>query len=168
MPAICWIPGGGYIMHGPMLDDATCHHLVITHDCVVVAVLWRLAPEHPFPAASEDCYGALAWLASDSGGLGIDPSRVVIAGQSSGGGSAASVALLVRERREFAVAHQMPVYPMLDDRNDTPSAHLVTDANAWNQQKNALAWRAYLGERTDGAPATRSYDESSPHRRAGS
>jgi acetyl esterase/lipase len=146
MPAIFWTQGGGYVMTSPDLDDAICQELAINHSCVVISVEWRRAPEHPFPAASEDCYTGLSWLVRQAADLGIDAQRVVIAGSSSGGGSTASLALLVRDRREFGIAHQMLIYPMLDDRNDTPSAHLVTDARVWNRTKNEFAWRAFLGD----------------------
>lgn len=146
LPAILWIQGGGYVMPSPDFDDAWCQELALTHDCAVYSVEWRRAPEHPFPAASEDCYSGLAYIARNAQDLDLDPERIVIAGASSGGGSAASLALLVRERGEIAVAHQMLIYPMLDDRNDTPSAHQVTDANVWNRTRNAIAWKAYLGE----------------------
>lgn len=154
LPGVCWIHGGGYVFDSAPLDAPICQQMVLAHHCIVVSVAWRLAPEHPFPAATEDCYGALAWMAADAGGLGIDPGRLVVGGQSSGGGSAAGVALLVRDRKEFTIAHQLLVYPMLDDRNDTPSAHLVTDTKVWNRSKNAIAWKAYLGERADDAPVS--------------
>jgi acetyl esterase/lipase len=146
LPAIFWTQGGGYIMTSPDLDDAVCQDLAINHRCVVVSVEWRRAPEYPFPAASEDCYTGLSWMVRQAVDLCIDARRIVIAGSSSGGGSTASLALLVRDRAEFRVAHQMLIYPMLDDRNDTPSAHLVTDGNVWNRAKNEFAWRAFLGE----------------------
>jgi acetyl esterase/lipase len=146
LPGLLWIAGGGYVMTSPDMDDAWCQELVVTHHCVVASVDWRRAPEHPFPAASEDCYTALAWMIRQAADSGVDPGRIVVAGHSSGGGSAASLALLVRDRAEFEVAHQMLIYPMLDDRNDTPSAQLVTDPQVWNRTKNAIAWRAYLGD----------------------
>lgn len=146
LPAVLWIQGGGYVMPSPDFDDAWCQGLVLAHSCAVYSVDWRRAPEHPFPAASEDCYTALSFVVQHARELDLDPARIVIAGASSGGGSAASLALLVRDRAEFNVAHQMLIYPMLDDRNDTPSAHLVTDPNVWNRTRNAIAWKAYLGE----------------------
>jgi acetyl esterase/lipase len=146
LPALFWTQGGGYIMTSPDLDDALCQDLALTHGCLVASVEWRRAPEHPFPAASEDCYTGLSWLVGKAGDLDIDTRRIVIAGSSSGGGSTASLALLVRDRAEFSVAHQMLIYPMLDDRNNTPSAHLVTDGNVWNRAKNEFAWRLFLGD----------------------
>jgi acetyl esterase/lipase len=82
---------------------------------------------------------------ANAGELQIDPTRVVIGGASSGGGSAAGLALLVRDRAEFTVAHQLLVYPMIDDRDDTPSTTQVTDSQVWNRNTNRLAWQAYLG-----------------------
>jgi acetyl esterase/lipase len=146
LPAILWIQGGGYVMPSPDLDDVWCQDLALAHHCAVYSVDWRRAPEHPFPAASEDCYTGLSHIVAHAVDLGLDQARIVIAGASSGGGSAASLALMVRDRAEFSIAHQMLIYPMLDDRNDTPSAHEVTDANVWNRTRNAIAWKAYLGE----------------------
>lgn len=146
LPAVLWIQGGGYVMLSPDLDDSWCQELALAHGCAVYSVDWRRSPEHPFPSASEDCYTGLSYIAQHAKELNLDPDRIVIAGASSGGGSAASLALLVRDRREIAVAHQMLIYPMLDDRNDTPSAHQVTDRNVWNRTRNAIAWKAYLGE----------------------
>jgi acetyl esterase/lipase len=128
------------------MDDEWCQGLVLNHGCVVVSTDWRRAPERPFPAASEDCYTGLSWLVSSAADLNVDAGRIVIAGQSSGGGSTASLALLVRDRGEFRVAHQMLIYPMLDDRNDTLSSHLVTDREFWSRDDNIFAWRAYLGD----------------------
>jgi acetyl esterase/lipase len=146
LPAVFWTQGGGYIMTSPDLDDAVCQDLALNHRCLVASAEWRRAPEHPFPAASEDCYTGLSWMVKQATDLEIDTRRIVIAGSSSGGGTTASLALLVRDRGEFGVAHQMLIYPMLDDRNDTPSARLVTDGNVWNRAKNEFAWRAFLGD----------------------
>lgn len=113
--------------------------------CIVVSVEWRRAPEHPFPAAADDCYASLFWAVGNAPTLGVDPSRLVIGGNSSGGGSAAALALLVRDRGEMRIAHQLLIYPMLDDSNSTPSSHMVTDQRLWSRAANELAWRYYLG-----------------------
>lgn len=144
LPCVYWTQGGGYVLTSPAMDDQWCEGIVAKHGCAVVSVDWRRAPEHPFPAASEDCYTGLSWIVAEGARIGIDTSRIVIGGHSSGGGSTASLALLVRDRGEFAVAHQMLIYPMLDDRNETPSSHAVTDANLWNRETNLLAWKHYL------------------------
>lgn len=146
LPCLYWIPGGGYVLTSPDLDDEWCERIALRHRCAVVAVEWRRAPEHPFPAAADDCYGGLAWLTRETDALGIDPARIMIGGMSSGGGSAAGLALLVRDRGELQIVHQLLVYPMLDDTSTTPSSHAVTDPRLWHREANVIAWRAYLGD----------------------
>ncbi len=146
LPCLYWVPGGGYVLTSPDLDDAWCEGLVRRHGCAVVSVGWRRAPEHPFPAAADDCYAGLSSVALNAASLGVDGTRIVIGGASSGGGSAASLALLVRDRGELAIVHQLLIYPMLDDSSSTPSSHRVTDRRLWNREANILAWRAYLGD----------------------
>ena len=142
-PCCYWIHGGGYIFGTIDTTDARCVQTAETLDCVVVSVEYRLAPEDPFPAPLEDCYAGLAWSASHADELGIDPQRIAIVGQSAGGGLAAGLALLVRDRGELPVCFQLLIYPMIDDRNTTPSSHLVT--KVWTRETNLLGWRCYLG-----------------------
>lgn len=146
VPCVYWVPGGGYVLTSPDFDDAWCQDLVSRHACAAVAVEWRRAPEHPFPAAADDCYTGLRWVVEHAAELGIDGSRIVVAGNSSGGGSAAGLALLVRDRGEFEIAHQLLIYPMLDDSCTTASSQMVTDPRLWNREANGLAWRYYLGD----------------------
>jgi acetyl esterase/lipase len=146
LPCLYWTQGGGYVLTAPDLDDQFCEEMAESHRCAVVSVDWRRAPEHPFPAPAEDCYAGLAWTVANARDLGIDPGRIVIGGHSSGGGSTAGLALLVRDRGEFTVAHQLLVYPMLDDTDTTPSSHLVTDPQVWNRTSNGIGWRGYLGD----------------------
>lgn len=162
LPALYWIPGGGYVFPGEgyaeehRMDDHTAEEITLANRCAVISVAWRASPEHPFPAAAEDCYAGLAHVIASAAELGIDASRIVIGGSSSGGGSTAGLALLVRDRQEFTVAHQMLIYPMLDDRDHLPSHEQVTDPQVWNRETNRLAWRAYLGE-------THGTDQVSPY-----
>jgi acetyl esterase/lipase len=146
LPCVYWTQGGGYVLTAPDFDDQWCEGLVDTHRCVVVSVDWRRSPEHPFPAAAEDCYAGLAWVVGHAAELGVDASRIAIAGHSSGGGSTAGLALLVRDRDEFTVAHAMLIYPMIDDTNSTHSSQIVTDPQVWNRTSNEIGWRSYLGE----------------------
>jgi acetyl esterase/lipase len=97
-------------------------------------------------AALHDCYAALAWLHGHAGDLGVDPARIAVGGLSAGGGLAAAVALLARDRGEVPLCFQWLVYPMLDDRGATPSSHEITDPDVWNRDANDRAWQAYLGD----------------------
>jgi acetyl esterase/lipase len=139
-PALLWMHGGGYLIGSAAQDDSLCRRFAATLGATVVSVEYRLAPQHPYPAALEDCYAALTWLA---GLPAVDPQRVAIGGASAGGGLAAALALLVRDRAEISLAAQLLVYPMLDDRTvgtefDDP------DYRLWSQENNRLAWSMYL------------------------
>ena len=145
LPALFWIHGGGYVLGDIEGDDAHSLHIAKEINCVVVSVEYRLAPEHPFPAPMEDCYAALKWLAQNAAELGVDPNRIAIGGASAGGGMTAGLALLVRDRGEIKICFQLPIYPMIDDRNVTPSSREITEPKVWNRQANLLAWKAYTG-----------------------
>ena len=141
-PAVLWIHGGGYVIGSPAQDDALCRRFAAELGITVAAVKYRLAPQHPYPAGLEDCYSALAWLATLPA---VDPTRVAVAGASAGGGLAAALALLARDRGEIPLAAQILVYPMLDDRTagrefDHPGHRL------WTQGSNRFGWSAYLGD----------------------
>ncbi|MGV0851779.1 alpha/beta hydrolase [Mycolicibacterium phlei] len=137
-PALLWIHGGGYVIGHPAQDDELCRRYARRLGMTVAAVDYRLAPEHPYPAPLEDCYAALRWLAALPS---VDPARVAIGGGSAGGGLAAALALLARDRGEIPLAAQLLVYPMLDDRTDAdkPGVRL------WNTSSNRFGWSAYLG-----------------------
>ena len=143
--AIYHIHGGGMIMG----DNRTGLPLVLDWAAevraAVVSVEYRLAPETPHPGPAEDCYAGLAWTAAHAGELGVDPDRIVVAGGSAGGGLAAAVTLLARDRGGPALAGQMLMCPMLDDRNDTPSAVQMAGLGVWDQAANEVGWTALLG-----------------------
>ncbi|MEV8034236.1 alpha/beta hydrolase [Streptomyces sp. NPDC086182] len=119
-------------------------------DAIVVSVEYRLAPEHPYPAGVEDVYAGLLWTARHAGELGGDPERIVVAGASAGGGLTAALALLARDREGPRPLGQVLMYPMLDDRNDTPSAHQMAGVGAWDRTANSTAWTAVLGDARGG------------------
>jgi acetyl esterase/lipase len=145
LPALLWMHGGGYVF-GSMDDDRPlCALMAIEGHCAVVAVEYRLAPEDPFPAALEDCYAALRWMASGADESGMYGARLAIGGASAGGGLAAGLALMARDREEIDVAFQLLVYPMLDDRTAAPSGEAHSDPVVWSRANNLAAWRAYLG-----------------------
>lgn len=150
LPALFWIHGGGYVIGDIDQDDRLMKQIVKRVDCVAVSVDYRLAPEHPFPAPVEDCYAGLKWLFAHAGELGVDPSRIAIGGASAGGGLAAGLALLARDRAEVQVAFQLLIYPMIDDRNNTPASYEITDPRVWNRESNHLGWKAYLGREGGG------------------
>lgn len=151
LPGLFWIHGGGYVLGGIELDDLAMQHIVEAVGCVAVSVEYRLAPEHPFPAPVEDCYAALAWMAEHATELGVDPTRIAVGGASAGGGLAAGLVLLARDRGKVAVAFQLLIYPMIDDRDATPSIEAFADAPVWNRKDNRNGWRAYIGDAVGGA-----------------
>jgi|HubBroStandDraft_2_1064218.scaffolds.fasta_scaffold22789_2 acetyl esterase/lipase len=112
---------------------------------IAVSVEYRLAPEHPHPAPVEDCYAGLLWTGEHCGELGIDPSRLIIAGSSAGGGLAAGTALMARDRGGPPLSHQILMCPMLDDRCITPSSQELDGEGTWDRTSNVIAWTALLG-----------------------
>ena len=146
LPGIFYIHGGGMVLGSMEMDDASAAMLCEMTGCVVVSVEYRLAPENPFPAAPEDCYTGLVWMARNAAEIGVDPERIALFGQSAGGGLVLAVALMSRDRGFPAIRMQMPIYPMIDDRNETPSSHEVTDIGIWDRAGNLEAWGMYLGD----------------------
>ncbi len=144
-PALLWIHGGGMVLMSADGDDAACAMRAAAHNCVVVSVDYRLAPETTAPGLVHDCYAALSWLSDNAAELGVDTSRIVVGGASAGGGLSAGLALFARDQGGPAIAGQLLVYPMLDHRNETPSSQAITDSRVWNRNANELAWAAYLG-----------------------
>lgn len=140
-PALLWIHGGGYVMGSAKQDDRVCHGFSTRLGITVASVEYRLAPENPYPTPLEDCYSVLTWLA---GLPAVDPSRVAIGGASAGGGLAASLALLARDRGEVAPLFQVLAYPMLDDRSSLTAEK--PHYRLWNTRSNQFGWTAYLGD----------------------
>ena len=151
-PALLWIHGGGYVMGHPDYDDNLCQTFAEEAGCVVFSPDYRLAPEHPFPAGLEDCYSALVWLHESAARYGIDTSRVAIGGASAGGGLTAALSLLARDRGGPAICFQMPLYPMIDDRNASPSSREIVHPAVWDREKNIAAWALYLGGASEVSP----------------
>ncbi|WP_026564741.1 alpha/beta hydrolase [Bacillus sp. UNC41MFS5] len=144
LPGLLWIHGGGYVLGTPEDNDVLCQQFVIDANCVVVSVDYRLAPENPYPAGLEDCYAALKWVSENADELGIDSSRIGAAGASAGGGLTAALALLARDRKGPELCFQMPLYPMIDDHNNTPSSLEITGNMIWNHDLNEKGWSMYL------------------------
>lgn len=154
-PLLVWFHGGGQVLGYAAQDDPILKRLASEVGCVIASVEYRLAPEHPSPAAAEDGVVAFRWLQANAPGLGIDAGRIAIAGQSGGGCVAAATTLMLRDRGFRTPLFQALLYPMLDDRNETPSSHEITDIGIWDRRTNLIAWRAVLGVEpgSDGIPA---------------
>lgn len=152
LPGLLWLHGGGYAMGVPEQDAAYIQQFVQL-GCVVIAPDYRRSPDAPYPAALEDAYAALCWMKQQARALGIRTEQLFVGGDSAGGGLAAALSLYARDRGEVAIAFLMPLYPMLDDRMNTPSMQ-GNDAPVWNERSNRAAWRLYLGNAcgTDGVP----------------
>jgi acetyl esterase/lipase len=142
VPAMLWMHGGAYLSGHPQHTDGLCHRFSRNLGITVAAPSYRFAPEHPYPAALEDCYAALRWLASLPA---VDTARIAVGGQSAGGGLAAALAFMARDRGEISLALQVLSYPMLDDRSvaKMPTAH---NYRMWNERSNRFAWATYLGD----------------------
>ena len=144
VPGVMWLHGGGYAIGAPEQSRATARRLVAATDCVVVLPDYRLSTQAPYPAALHDCYDALLWLRDHADELGVAHDQLVVGGESAGGGLTAAVTLLARDRGEVAVAFQVPLYPMIDDRPTASSRD--NDAPVWNTATNRAAWDLYLGD----------------------
>lgn len=150
-PAVLHLHGGGLIIGSATQGDPLCRRLADELGAVAASVDYRMPPEHPYPTPLDDAYAALRWVAAQPD---VDPTRIAVIGESAGGGLAASLALMARDRGEIALAGQVLAYPMLDDRTDTPAAadpHLL---RLWNGPSNRLGWGMYLGAGTAGPAAT--------------
>lgn len=150
-PAFYYVHGGGMVMGGNRVGVPEYPlQWAMEFGAAVVSVEYRVAPETQHPGPVEDCYAGLAWTAEHADELGIDASRIVLTGVSAGGGLAAATALLARDRGGPALAGQVLICPMLDDRNDTASALQMDGHGVWDRRSNLLGWRALLGEACGG------------------
>lgn len=142
-PGILWIHGGGYAtgMAG-MIYMSRALDLVRKYGAVVITPEYRLSGKHPYPAALEDCYTALEYLWGHTEELGCRRDQLMVGGESAGGGLTAALCMLARDRGEIKIAFQMPLYPMLDNR-DTPSSR-DNHGISWNTRRNHAAWELYL------------------------
>lgn len=145
---LLWLHGGGMVMATPDNNEALCRYLAHAAGCIVVAVDYRLAPEHPYPAGLEDCYAALCWMQGAADELGFPGGRLAVAGESGGGCLAAGLALMARDRGNVRLSAQFLLYPMLDDRTGTasePDPLPFAGEFVWTKESNRFAWGAVLG-----------------------
>ncbi|MFG1995619.1 alpha/beta hydrolase [Actinoplanes sp. NPDC048988] len=157
VPAIYFIHGGGMIVGNNRFGLPEVLDLAEPLGMAVVSVEYRLAPETPHPGPVEDSYAGLRRLSEPADELDVDPGRIVVAGMSAGGGLAAAVALMARDRGGPTIAGQLLPSPMLDDRNDSPSARQMRGAGIWDNRSNETGWNALLGEAVRGGPEVSPY-----------
>ena len=143
--AIVWLHGGGFVMGDLDTEHPWATRIALASGVTVISVGYRLAPEHPYPAALDDAYAVLAWTAENSAALGIDPERIGVGGHSAGGGLAAAVALRARDENGPRICFQLLNQPGLDDRQSTWSARNFTETPWMNRDKVTAIWLHYLG-----------------------
>jgi acetyl esterase len=139
LPALVWFHGGGFVIGSVPESDADCRHLSTLASVAVISIEYRLAPEHPFPAATDDCFAATSWVAEHAAELGVDPNRIAVGGDSAGGNLAAVVALMARDRGAPRIRFQLHVYPVTDLVTfDTPS--YTENADGYFLTKRTMHW----------------------------
>ena len=148
-PAVLYYHGGGWVVGD--LEDAedACRSIAHRVNAVVVSVDYRLAPEHRFPAAPEDCYAALAWVQAHAAEVGVDRTRLAVAGLSAGGNLAAAVALMARDRGGPAIAHQVLIVPVTSHHFDTASYHAFAEGYGLTRSAMIYYWHRYLARHED-------------------
>ena len=145
LPGIFFIHGGGMIMGSVEGENLKATELCESIQAVVVSVEYRLAPEYPHPAPVQDCYAALKWMAQNAEELAFDVDRLAVVGGSAGGGLTIATTMMARDMGFPRICFQMPLYPMIDDRNETPSSYEIMDVGIWDREGNIEAWEWYLG-----------------------
>ncbi|WP_406504507.1 alpha/beta hydrolase [Streptomyces sp. NBC_00212] len=148
LPLLYYLHGGGMIMGNAWsVLPRLLGELALPLKLAVISVEYPLAPRTRHPGPIEACYAGFVWAAAHASGLGIDPDRVIVGGKSAGGGLAAALALLTRDRSGPAPIGQLLLSPMLDDRDNTCSSHQMAGVDTWDRTSNSTAWRALLGNR---------------------
>lgn len=153
LPVLVFFHGGGFVLGDLESHDANCRELANKAGCIVVAVDYRLAPEHKFPAAPEDCYAATKWAVLNAAAFGGDPSRIAVGGDSAGGNLAAAVAQMAADRGAPTLTYQLLVYPVTDAASNTPSYRENADGYLLTHDLMQWFWKQYLATDEDGKNA---------------
>lgn len=154
LPALMYIHGGGYLIGVPELSLGVYKEYIKRRPCVIVAPDYRKALDEPYPAALNDCYDTLLWMQDNAEALNIREDKFAVGGHSAGGGLTAAVSLKACDTRDVDIAFQMPIYPMIDHRQNTESAIAMDEGvPAWNTKTNAIGWQRYLQNVKDDVPA---------------
>ena len=148
---LVYFHGGGWVLGNLDTHHNQCRNLAQAAGCVVVAVDYRVAPEHRFPAAAEDAYAAASWVAANAAELGVDAAKLAVGGESAGGNLAAAVCLMARDRGGPAIAQQWLAYPVLDHSFDTPSYLANNSGFGLERETMRWFWNHYLGQDQDGS-----------------
>jgi acetyl esterase/lipase len=149
LPVLLHFHGGGLVFGSPEGRHSVSADLARTLRCLVFSVDYRLAPETEYPGAVEDGYCALKWLHQNAKALNVDRERITLIGESAGGGLAAALTILARDRGEYSIASQVLSYPMLDDRPSTTAGYPTIGEHVWTRQHNQFGWESYLGAKFD-------------------
>ena len=144
-PLLLYIHGGGYLFGMPEISHSSIEQFISTRACVVLAPDYRKAFTKPYPAGLNDCYDTVLWAIDHADELGIDATKIIVAGHSAGGGLTAALTLKARDSQDFKVAFQMPLYPMIDDQQPNDPQRAI-DSPVWNTEMNTLGWGAYLAD----------------------
>lgn len=145
-PGLIYIHGGGMIMGNLESQDEVLRITASELGIPIASIDYRKAPEHPYPAAPEDCYAGVCWIFENAAALGMDTNNIGLMGASAGGGLALATALMLRDREGPKLKHLIPIYPMIDDRHQTDSSKTVLDIGIWDREGSIEAWNWYLGD----------------------
>ncbi|MDF2838630.1 MAG: heroin esterase [Evtepia sp.] len=145
-PGLLFFHGGGFLFGSVYRQEALCQRYVKNVGCVVVSVEYRLAPSAKAPAPVEDGYAALCWMAEQGVQIGVDSSRLALAGLSAGGTIVAALSMMTRDRKGPKPLLQLPLYGEMDWRLRTPSSREITSYKVWCFENNKTSWDLYLGE----------------------
>lgn len=145
-PGLIYIHGGGMIMGNLESQDEVLKITASELGIPIASIDYRKAPEHPYPAAPEDCYAGVCWVFENAAALGMDTNNIGLMGASAGGGLALATALMLRDREGPKLKHLIPIYPMIDDRHHTDSSKTVLNIGIWDREGSIEAWNWYLGD----------------------
>jgi acetyl esterase/lipase len=145
LPGMLYLHGGGLVMGNPEGSLSVIEKFIKTKPCIIIAPDYRKAFDAPYPAAFNDCYDTLLWIDENADQLGVIKDKLIVAGHSAGGGLTSAITLKASQTQDIKIAFQIPVYPMLDDRQDTNSA-TDNDGPIWNSKANKIGWSAYLSD----------------------
>jgi acetyl esterase len=149
-PVLVYFHGGGWVVGSIDTVDASCRALANQAGCIVVSPDYRLAPEHKFPAAADDCYAAIRWVALNAASFYGDPARLAVGGESAGANLAAAAALMAQERGSPSLTYQLLVYPVMNYAFDTPSYRENAEGYFLTKDMMMWFWRQYLTNEADG------------------